>query len=383
MNHRALFVGIVLESLMRPFIALGSAAPRRFSGIIGRIEAVTGRLFVAACSRAGLATFLDKHDGETQLLAQMLWQEAERRGIRMREMRLFGLARNLFVADLPDGRQLFFTGIPVPPSGAGRVWWLDNKAVMKRKFEKLGIPVARGGSAYSLAGAKRLFRRLEAPVIVKPHSGSGSRHTTLHVQDERSLARAFSVAKQLSPFAVVEEELVGPVYRATVVDGKCAAVLRRDQPHVFGDGARTVQELVAEANKHPARGGPYFHPIQLDEAAREELSWQDLSFESIPEKGRRVTFHQKVNWATGGTTADVTDETHPDNRELFEEAAAALKTSIVGIDFIISDISHSWKETPRSGIIECNSMPFFDNHHLPFEGKPRNVAAAIWESLGA
>jgi cyanophycin synthetase len=55
---------------------------------------------------------------------------------------------------------------------------------------------------------------------------------------------------------------------------------------------------------------------------------------------------------------------------------------LVGIDFIIEDISKSWKEQARCGVIECNSRPFFDNHHLPFNGKPRNVAGAIWDYAG-
>jgi cyanophycin synthetase len=132
---------------------------------------------------------------------------------------------------------------------------------------------------------------------------------------------------------------------------------------------------------HPARKGPYFHPIQLDQAAEKELVWQHLNIESIPSQGQRVTLNQKINWGVGGTTADVTDDVHPDNIELFETVAHVLRAPIVGIDFIISDISRSWKDTERCGIIECNSMPFFDNHHLPFEGRPRNVAARIWDMV--
>jgi cyanophycin synthetase len=143
----------------------------------------------------------------------------------------------------------------------------------------------------------------------------------------------------------------------------------------------TIEELVAEANKHSKRGGPYFSKMTLDDAALSELSYLHLTPQSIPEKGMRVTLNQKVNWAIGGTTTDVTDEVHPDNKKLFEDAAQLLKAPVIGYDFIIEDIARSWKETKRSGIIECNSMPFFDNHHLPFAGEPRNVAGAIWDTV--
>lgn len=127
--------------------------------------------------------------------------------------------------------------------------------------------------------------------------------------------------------------------------------------------------------------GPYFHKIKTDDSAMNELKWHGHTMSDVLPKGKRVTFHQKVNWSVGGTTADVSDEVHPDNVALFERVAEVLKAPIVGIDFIISDMNRSWKEQEKCGIIECNSMPFFDNHHLPFEGKPRNVAGAIWEMI--
>jgi hypothetical protein len=45
------------------------------------------------------------------------------------------------------------------------------------------------------------------------------------------------------------------------------------------------------------------------------------------------------------------------------------------------DIKKSWVETPRCGVIECNSLPFIDLHHFPLQGKPRNIAAAVWNVI--
>jgi cyanophycin synthetase len=92
-----------------------------------------------------------------------------------------------------------------------------------------------------------------------------------------------------------------------------------------------------------------------------------------------VNLHQKINWGLGGTTADVTEEVHPENATLFEKIATTLDAPIVGIDFIIEDISRPWFDQEKCGVIECNSMPYFDNHHVPFEGQPRNVAGPIWD----
>jgi D-alanine-D-alanine ligase-like ATP-grasp enzyme len=380
-NHHVAYFTVMMDDVARPLFSPGPM----MRAVQRAAHKVTGPLaprLMELCIPTRIARRIDEPDEFTPLLAQMLWQEAKARGIVMYEWRLFNLPRNLYVATFPDGRKISFEGIPFINNGIDRVWWMDDKAVLKKKFRKLGLPVAKGGAYFALQAALRAYEQLGAPVIVKPHSGSASRHTTLHIDSMSKLARAFYVAKEVAPFAVVEEELQGPVYRATVVNGTFVALLRRDPPHVVGNGRSTVQKLVEKENENPKRGGPYFSKIQLDDAALRELAWQGLTPDSKPKEGQRVTLHQKVNWSVGGTTADVTDGVHPDNIALWERAAEVLRASIVGTDFIMQDPTRSWKEQEKCGFLECNSMPFFDNHHLPFEGEPRNVAAKIWEMNG-
>lgn len=327
----------------------------------------------------GWGEYLDKPDDKTMLLDHVLWEEAERRGIRMREFRPLGLPTNSFVAYMPGGTKLNFDSFPTPPGAPEGVWWIDDKATMKKRFRKLGIPVALGGSVATWHGAQKLFKKIGGPVIIKPFEGTASRHTTLHIQNEDDLKRGFAVAKQVSPVVIVERELRGAVYRPTLVGGKLIATIRRDKPQVVGDGVHTIAELIEEENKHPKRQGPYFSKIKITPASERELAYQNLNETSIPEKGRVVTLHQKINWSVGGTTTDVTSIVHQDNKELFERIAQILNVPLVGIDFIIEDISKSWKERQDCGVIECNSRPYFDNHHLPFYGEPHNVAAKIWD----
>lgn len=378
--HELTYTSLVIDEIMRPLIAPGPIL-RRVGYMFDPLERAFTPLFFKFFLVTKMAREVHEKDEHTMLLSEVLWDEAKERGIRMREVRIFNLPRNLYLATYPNGRTIAFEGIPDPKGGNRRVWWMDNKAQLKKHFSKLGLPVAAGGSAPTLAIAKTIYSQIEPPVITKPYEGSASRHTTLHIDTEEELERGFRVAKQVAPFVIVEEELVGAVYRATVVNGKLEATLRRDPPHVIGDGTHTIKELVEKANEHPARSGPYFSKMKLDEAALQELAWHGYTPDTVLPKGTKTFLHQKVNWGLGGTTADVSDEVHPDNVALFEEAAKVLKTPIVGIDFIIGDISKSWKEQPRCGILECNSMPFFDNHHLPFEGQPRNVAAAIWDMV--
>jgi hypothetical protein len=285
--HAVTYVTVLLDMIAEPLFAPGPVL--RFLG--KQLYRATGRLsprVMQWCAALRIARTIDTPDERTALLARMLWEEADTRGIRVTEWRLFNLPRNMFIARFPDGRTISYEGIPMPDNGIDRVWWMDNKSELKKRFQKLNLPVARGGAYFTYQGALRAFTKLQTTVIVKPHSGSASRHTTLHIHTPEELQRAFSVARAVSPLAVVEEELRGPVYRATVVAGKFAALLRRDPPLVIGDGVRTVRELVAVANEHPKRGGPYFSKIKLNAAAESELAWQNLSLDAIPEEGRRV-----------------------------------------------------------------------------------------------
>ncbi len=47
-----------------------------------------------------------------------------------------------------------------------------------------------------------------------------------------------------------------------------------------------------------------------------------MTLETVPEKGRVINLHQKINWSVGGTTTDVTDQVHPDNKRCLKKSCA-------------------------------------------------------------
>lgn len=324
----------------------------------------------------------DSPDEKTAGRARAFWEEAKRRGIDMWEFQLFGMGRELFVANF-QGKEVAFDGLPRPgKSSSESIMWMDNKGIMRQRFEKAHVPIARGGVAFSWRKTKKLFEELEAPVIIKPNLGSRSRHTTTHIMDLVGLEKAFKNATMLSPWVIVEEEHVGFVHRATVIGGKLIGVLRREPPVVYGDGIHTISELIEIENKDPLRAGPIFHKLETNQSALEELARQNITLETIPKKDTLITLGQKASRGIGGGATDVTEETHPDNKKLFEYIAQeVLKDSLVGIDFIIDDISKSWREQKRSGVIECNSLPFIELHLFPLKGKPRDTVGALWDLI--
>jgi len=330
-----------------------------------------------------------KPDEKDTWRSKCFWEEAERRGIKMYEFHL-GPIRDIFIAEykgpprldglVEAGKKITFSGLPRPEAEeSGSLSWMDNKGIMKEKFQKEGIPVARGGTAWTFGEALKIFNKITKPVITKPNLGSRSRHTMIHLNTPNDLKIGFKKAKKLSPLVVVEEELNGYLFRGTLVGGKLVGVVRRDQPEITGDGIHSVHELLEKENKRPERTGPIFHKIIIDKEAEVELERQKAKLDDIPEKEQVVTFSQKTSRGCGGTTTEVTDIVHEDNKEMLEHVGRFLKDPLVGVDFIIENITKSWKEEQHCGVIECNSLPFIDLHHYPLFGKSNNVAGKLWD----
>lgn len=343
--------------------------------------------------------------------ARVLWEEAEKRGLEMREVRIFDRGVDLYIVrkSIPGKwrkKIIIFSGIPRPyMADQSNLLTLDDKWIFKKTCEKNNLPIAHGGHAFSFQEAKDIFDRIEHPIIVKPRLGSRGRHVVTYVRDHDDLYQAYKIARQLCLWVMVEEQLYWPVYRATVIDYKLAGVLSGTQPQVLWDGKSTLSELLEEKNKSrdkeiaevkPTQSMAWFLKRQLScdgriKIGKDELSkpwklvadnsWDKTIFEYVPKKNEVVYLSEKIGLSYGGNAIEEYDKCHPDNRELFERAARVFGDPIVGFDFMIADISQSWK-TQRCGFLEANSVPFINLHHHPHQGKPRNIAARVWDLMG-
>lgn len=110
-------------------------------------------------------------------------------------------------------------------------------------------------------------------------------------------------------------------------------------------------------------------------------NWDQTLFDTyIPKKGETVYLSEKIGVSYGGSSAEEFNIAHPDNKALFEKAAKVFGDVIIGFDFMIPDITKSWKEQ-RCGFLEANSVPFINLHHTPHAGKPRNIASRVWDMI--
>lgn len=378
-SHFVAYTSVVLSWLDEPFFNLMEHIFKNTAETIS--DRITLPFFNLMVSLK-LGYFSFKSGGKDTWRTKCFWDEATRRGIKMREFHL-GPIRDGFVAEYQKNEKretIIFDGLPRPGfKESPALKWMDNKGIMKIKFLEEGLPVAKGEVALTKRSALKIFNNITKPVITKPNLGSRSRHTMIHINTPEDLLIGFKKAKKLSPLVVIEEELNGYLFRGTLIGGKLAGVVKRDQPEVTGDGIYTLRELMEEENKRPERNGPIFHKITIDKEAEIELKRQNIKLDDVVEKGKVITFSQKTSRGCGGTTTEVTDIVHPENVAMLEHVAKFLADPLIGVDFIIEDITKSWKEEQHCGIIECNSLPFIDLHHYVMFGKPNNVAGKLWD----
>lgn len=296
----------------------------------------------------------------------------------------FGQINNFEIRNA--GNSLFFEGLPLAEHRGNKISQIiDDKAKVKSLLSKYNFPAIRGRAFwwfqknYAVRWAEK---NLKFPLVVKPRLGSISHHLTINISNPEDLKPAIEKANRYSPFFIVEEFLKDVVtYRVTAVDYSNLACVKRVPAHVIGNGKNTLAELIAIKNQDSRRGEPKqkdttLYKLVIDETSEKLVRAQSYGFDSVPESGKIVFLQEKVILDLGADLFEETGKMHPDNRKLFEELARRFGARLVGIDFLISDISLSWKSAPCA-VLELNSLPYIDMHHFPTEGTPVNVAALV------
>jgi len=259
----------------------------------------------------------------------------------------------------------------------------SDKEETNRLLGDLGLPVPRQRLVWSEKEAIRQAERLHYPVVLKPLDANHGRGVTTDVRDEAQVKVAFERAREHARSIIVETFLEGLDHRMLVIGGELVAVAKRVPGHVVGDGERTIEQLVEIVNKDPRRGIGHekvLTRIELDPEAERMMARRGYTAASVPPKGDLVWLRGTGNLSTGGTAIDMTDVTHPDNREMARRAARAIGLDVVGVDFITPDITRSFREV-GGGICEVNAAPGFRMHVAPTEGTPRDVGKLVVDML--
>lgn len=259
----------------------------------------------------------------------------------------------------------------------------DGKNEVKTHLKNAGIPVPHGQVVTSEAEALAVFERLGTAVVVKPDVGNHGKGSTINVSDRESLKKAFAEARAYYSDVIVEEYVPGGDFRFLVIDGKLVASATREPAHVVGDGVLSIEALIHQVNADPLRGFGHekvLTQIEIDPMTKRLLALKGLTLNDCPPKGETVFLKATANLSQGGTATDVTDEVHPEIRQMAERAAQIIGLDCVGIDALAQDISLPLAQSGLK-VVEVNAAPGFRMHLEPTHGKARNVAKPLVDML--
>jgi cyanophycin synthetase len=242
-----------------------------------------------------------------------------------------------------------------------------NKFQTIQTLNKVGLPVPVSLIVKDLQMAKEAARKMGWPLVIKPSNQDQGRGVVPGIVDNETLELAFNEAQKFSPGAViVEKHINGEDHRLLVVKGKMLMATKRIPGHIVGDGVKKIEELLADLNTEENRGDDprsLMMSIKVDDEALMCLKEQGLKVDQIPNFNQYVYLRKTANISRGGSALDVTDIIHPDNKRLAERAADAIGLDIAGVDFIIQDISRSWRDI-GGAICEVNAQPGFRPHWI-------------------
>ena len=371
-NHTISWISQTLSVCILPLARLGSLIQFPF---LNRIVATIMVPYIYFFRALGLIHFSQDITKVCSERSQVIWEEANRRGIAMEQFILYDKPIEQYRAYI-HGAWHYFGSLPIPPWKNTRAYvWIDDKAQLKKKFLKAHIPVPQGGHAWTLGQARALFEKLEKPVITKPELGSRGRHTTTQIYSIKDLEAGFRIAQQLCHFVMIEECLVGSVYRGTYVNGEVVGVNQGIPPRVTGDGASTIAELIAKKNQERESGVAEY---VLHDMGMRFLARQSYTPDTVLPEGKQVDLLEKIGMSFGGDSVEEFPRTHPKILAYLKKAGDVLNVPIVGFDFIIEDITKD-PDLQKWGIIEANAVPFINLHHFQRVGTPINVAAHVWD----
>lgn len=307
--------------------------------------------------------------------SRIMYEEAQKRGITCS---IFGDQQTILMEQ--NGKQWYVRGSRTSFQSSVGKTIADKKDLTKKILHHFNLPTAKH-AVVSKSEHFSLLEKLTFPLVMKPLSERHGKGVVVGIKSINEAKEYWQAEQQKMLF---EEMLVGTEYRVVCVDFKFIAAAFRKPAFVTGDGIHSIENLIMQKNEHPWRGKGHIHNltlIEVDEMVLDYLKEQRYTLSDIPPAGTEVFLRRTANLSTGGEAWDITDEVSPENQQLFEKIARACDLNVIGIDIMCNSLATPIVEQNKAGVIEVNASPGLRMHHYPIEGKPRNVAAKILESI--
>lgn len=374
------FGGKVITHIASVINAIGGLLPARSAGFY-RFEKELISVLIKLLTKIKIVKITPiANREEIQGRSLVIIDEATKRGHSVNLVKIFNRHFNMFQINIKN-KSSFFHVLPSLDSQENNAIDFSDKYLFKLFLKSNNLPYAPGKVFRSAGKALRYGEEVGYPLVVKPRFGSLSRHTSANIKNGNGLKEAIRIVKIITNEFIVERHIEGRNHRAVVIGNKMAACALREPANVTGDGLNTIEQLIEIKNSNPLRGdykqkNYTLKKITITPRLEESLKQKTYTLKSVLANGEKIYLDDKIILSGGADIHDVTDIIHKTNADLFENLSLLLKTSMVGFDFITSDVSKSHYNT-NFAIIEANSAPYIDMHHFPVSGTSRNVATKI------
>lgn len=241
---------------------------------------------------------------------------------------------------------------------------VQDKFKTSRILKSIGLPGTLSFKVKNSEEAIAIANKINYPVVIKPADLDRGLGVFAQLINDQMVKASFEEASKLSKNIIVEKHYEGFGHRLTFFKGKVLKVTKKLPMGILGDGRKTIEELIKQANnkKEKNHEGTTSHSIKIvvNDEALSLLKQFNLTTKSVPEIGKFIPLRRKNNSSAGGSNELIPlKKIHSDNLLLCIRAAELFKLDIAGIDLIIQDIGISWLQQPCA-ICEINAMPQTD-----------------------
>ena len=273
------------------------------------------------------------------------------------------------------GRRFLVDGYIAHESVLGEQCCKD-KGLTSEFLQESGISVPRGREVTSVDEAVAVATELGRPVVVKPVDGNKSRGVAVNLEDEESVRSAFVAAQKVSHRVLVQDFIdVDSEMRILASNDQSYAVNKRLLPHVIGDGASSIAQLIEDKNRQ-RQLNPSLHnrPLPTDELTVRYLAKSGRRLDDIPTEHEVVTVRDVGGLGAGGDTHQLFESTPARIKQTAADAVRAIPgLQWAGVDLVVE------KETGDPYVIEINTRASYGAALTPTYGQPRDVASSLWD----
>ena len=240
----------------------------------------------------------------------------------------------------------------------------QNKHLTSRVLAAAGFPTIENFLVPTGEHACERAERIGYPVVIKPADRDRGEGVTTFIDSRESVQAAFDKAAECSPNVLIEKHVPGICHRISVAHGRLLFVVRRMPRSVQGDGARSIAELIDDANAALQRKAiaKRLPALPKDALAESVLQARGCSFDTVPAAGEIVYLRDKQSTLWGGTPEVLTAQAHPDNIRLALDVARHLGLDSMGLDLMTEDIGVPWHANDAR-INEVNAAPVLGRTH--------------------